>query len=62
VQRLLDRGVTADAIAAQAEQRLSTNGINFVLSGANFLIPVRTAERILAMKVPPNTGDHDDRG
>jgi hypothetical protein len=54
VQKLLDSGVTADAIAAQIGHQLSTNGINNLLRGANFLIPVRTAERILAIEVPPN--------
>jgi Family of unknown function (DUF6461) len=54
VQELLDSGVTVDAIAAQIGHQLSTNGINNMLRGANFLIPVRTAERILAIEVPPN--------
>jgi Family of unknown function (DUF6461) len=55
VQRLVDSGLTADVIAAQAGLRLSANGIGFVLSGANFWIPVKTAERILAIEAPPQS-------
>jgi hypothetical protein len=54
VQRLLSSGVTADAIAAQTENRLSPKLIDALLRGANMVIPVRTAEQVLAMRVPPN--------
>jgi hypothetical protein len=55
VQRLLDSGVTADAIAAQAPPALSTNAINVLLSEANFWVPATIAEQILAIEVPPST-------
>jgi hypothetical protein len=55
VQRLLDSGVTTVAIAAQAGPALSTNAINVLLGEANFWVPVKIAEQILAIEVPPNT-------
>ena len=55
VQRLLDSGITADAIAAQAGPALSTNAINVLLGEANFWVPVKIAEQILAIEVQPNT-------
>ena len=55
VRRLLDSGVTADAIAAQAGPALSTNAINILLGEANFQVPLTIAERILAIGVPPST-------
>ena len=55
VRRLLDSGVTADAIAAQAGPALSTNAINILLGEANFQVPLTIAERILAIEVPPST-------
>jgi hypothetical protein len=54
VQRLLVGGVTADAIAAQTENRLSPMAIDALLKGVNLTIPVRTAEQVLAMQVPPS--------
>jgi hypothetical protein len=54
VQRLLSSGVTADAIAAQTENRLSPRLIDALLRGANMTIPARTAEQVLAMRVPSN--------
>jgi hypothetical protein len=54
VQRLLDSGLTAEAIAAHTALQFTTNGINNLLRGANFWIPARTAEQILAIEVPPN--------
>jgi hypothetical protein len=54
VQRLLASGVTADAIAAHTQPRLSPMAIDALLRGANIAIPARTAEQILAMQVPPN--------
>ncbi len=45
VQRLLDSGVTADAIAAQAPPALSTNAINVLLGEANFWVPGKIAEQ-----------------
>jgi Family of unknown function (DUF6461) len=55
VQRLLDSGITADAIAAQAPPALSTNTINVLLGEANIWIPVKNAQQILAIEVRPNT-------
>jgi hypothetical protein len=55
VQRLLDSGLTADAIAAQAGPALSTNAINVLLGEANFRVPAKIAEQILAIEVPPST-------
>jgi hypothetical protein len=55
VRRLLDSGTTADAIAAQAGPALSTNAINVLLGAANFWVPVKIAEQVLAIEVPPNT-------
>jgi hypothetical protein len=54
VQRLLDSGLTAEAIAAHTGLQFTTNGINNLLRGANFWIPARTAEQILAIEVPPS--------
>jgi hypothetical protein len=54
VRRLLASGVTADAIAAQTEPRLSPKAIDALVKGANIVVPVRTAEQILALQVPPN--------
>jgi hypothetical protein len=54
VQRLLDGGVTADAIAAQAPPVLSANAINVLLGEANFWVPVKISEQILAVEAPPN--------
>jgi len=53
VQRLLDSGLTADAIAARTGSPASD--IDNLLRGADFWIPVRTAELILAIEVPPST-------
>jgi hypothetical protein len=55
VQRLLDSGVTAQAIAVQAGPALSTNATNVLLGEANFWVPATIAERILAIEVPPST-------
>jgi len=55
VRRLLDSGVTADAIAVQAGPALSTNAINVLLGEANFWVPGTIAEQVLAIEVPPNT-------
>jgi hypothetical protein len=55
VQRLLDSGITAEAIAAQAPPALSTNAIKVLLSEANFWVPAKIAEQVLAIEVPPNT-------
>jgi hypothetical protein len=54
VQRLLDSGLTAEAIAAHTGLQFTTNGINNLLRGASFWIPARTAEQILAIEVPPS--------
>jgi hypothetical protein len=54
VRRLLDSGLTAEAIAAHTGLQFTANGINNLLRGANFWIPARTAERILAIEVPPS--------
>jgi hypothetical protein len=54
VQRLLDSGLTAEAIAAHTGLQFSANGINNLLRGANFWIPARTAGQIFAIEVPPN--------
>jgi hypothetical protein len=54
VQRLLASGVTADAIAAQTENWLSPMAIDALLRGVDIAIPVRTAEQVLAMQVPPS--------
>ena len=54
VQRLLDSGVTAEAIAAQAPPALSTNAINVLLGEANVWSPVKNAQQILAIEVPPH--------
>lgn len=53
VQRLLNSGVTADAITAQTGHWLLAKRIDNLLRRANFWIPVKTAEQILAMEVPP---------
>jgi hypothetical protein len=55
VQRLLDSGITAEAIAAQAPPALSTNAIKVLLSEANVWFPAKIAEQVLAIEVPPNT-------
>jgi len=55
VRRLLDGGITAGAIAAQAVPAVSTNAINILLGEANFWVPVTIAEQILAIEVPPST-------
>lgn len=54
VQRLLDSGVTAEAIAGQAPPALATNAINVLLGEANFWVPAEIAEQILAIEVPPH--------
>jgi hypothetical protein len=54
VQRLLDSGLTAEAIAARTGLQFTANGINNLLRGANFWVPARTAERLLAIEVPPS--------
>jgi hypothetical protein len=54
VQRLLDSGVTADTIAAQAGPALSTNAINVLVGEANFWVPGTIAEQVLAIEVPPS--------
>jgi len=55
VQRLLDSGTTADAIAGQAPPALSANAINVLLGEANFWVPGTIAEQVLAVEVPPST-------
>jgi PIN domain nuclease of toxin-antitoxin system len=55
VRRLLDSGVTADAIAAQAGPALSANAVNVLLGEANFWVPGTIAEQVLAVEVPPST-------
>jgi hypothetical protein len=55
VERLLASGVTADAIATQTGNRLSPMAIDALLRGANMTILVKTAEQVLAMRVPPST-------
>jgi len=52
VQRLLDSGVTADAIAARTGS--SAGEIDNLLRGADLWIPARTAKLILAIELPPN--------
>jgi hypothetical protein len=52
-QRLLDSGLTADAIAARTG--FSSSEIDNLLRGADFWIPVKTVQQMLAMEVPPNT-------
>ena len=54
LQRLLASGVTADAIAARTQPRMSPKVIDAIVRGAKMTIPVRTAEQILAMQLPPN--------
>jgi Family of unknown function (DUF6461) len=54
LQRLLASGVTADAIAARTQPRMSSKVIDAIVRGAKITIPVRTAEQILAMQLPPN--------
>jgi Family of unknown function (DUF6461) len=54
LQRLLASGVTADAIAASTQPRMSPKVIDAIVRGAKITIPVRTAEQILAMQLPPN--------
>jgi hypothetical protein len=53
VQRLLDSGLTADTIAARTGS--SASDIDNLLRGTDFWIPVRTAQLILAIEVPPST-------
>jgi hypothetical protein len=55
VRRLLDSGITANAIAAQAGPALSTSAISVLLGEANFWVPVKIAEQVLAIEAPPNT-------
>jgi hypothetical protein len=52
VQRLLDSGVTADAIAARTG--FPASGIDDLIRGADFWIPVKTVQQILAMEAPPS--------
>jgi hypothetical protein len=52
--QLLDSGITADSIAAQAGPALSANAVSVLLGDANFWVPVKIAEQILAVEVPPN--------
>jgi hypothetical protein len=52
VQRLLDSGITADAIAARTGS--PAGEIDNLLRGADFWIPARTAKLILAIELPPN--------
>lgn len=54
VRRLLDSGITADAIAAQAGPALSSTAINVLLGEANFWVPAKIAEQVLVIEVPPN--------
>ena len=54
VRRLLDSGVTADAIAAQAGPALSASAVTVLLGEANFWVPGTIAEQVLAIEVPPN--------
>ena len=51
-QRLLDSGLTADAIAARTGS--PAGEIDNLLRGADFWIPARTAKLILAIELPPN--------
>ncbi len=53
VQHLMDRGVSADTIAAQA--RMNTSFVDFLLSGRMKLIPALKAQQILAIEVPPQS-------
>jgi hypothetical protein len=53
VQSLLDSGITADAIAVQAGPALSTSAVNVLLGEANFWVPAKIAEQMLAVEVPP---------
>jgi hypothetical protein len=55
VRRLLDIGVAADAIAAQARPALSASAVTVLLHAGNFWVPAKIAEQILAIEVPPNT-------
>lgn len=55
VRRLLDSGIAADAIAAQAGPALSASAVTVLLDVGNFWVPAKIAERILAIEVPPNT-------
>jgi hypothetical protein len=55
LQRLIDGGVTHDAIYAQSGYRLSKHSIDAILRGAGtFRILAETAEQVLAIEVPPN--------
>ena len=53
VQHLIDRGVSADTIAAQA--RMNTSFVDFLLSGRMKLIPALKAQQILAIEAPPQS-------
>jgi Family of unknown function (DUF6461) len=55
LQRLIDGGVTHDAIYAQSGYRLSKHSIEAILRGTGiFSILTETAELVLAIEVPPN--------
>lgn len=54
VRGLLEQGVTADAIAAQAG--MTTLGLDNLLSGATSRLPARRAQRILMIQAPPPSG------
>lgn len=51
VQNLIDRGVSADTIAAQAG--MNTFFVDYLLSGEMKLIPAHKAQQILAIEAPP---------
>jgi hypothetical protein len=51
VQQLVDRGVSADTIAARA--RMNTVFIDYLLSGGMKAIPVLMAQKLLAIEAPP---------
>ena len=53
VRHLIDRGVSADTIAAQA--RMNTSFVDFLLSGRMKLIPALKAQQILAIEAPPQS-------
>jgi hypothetical protein len=50
VQNLIDRGVSADTIAAHA--RMNTVFVDYLLSGGMKLIPAHKAQQILAIEAP----------
>jgi hypothetical protein len=53
VQNLIDRGASADTIAAQAG--MNTFFVDYLLSGGMKLIPAHKAQQILAIGAPPQS-------